>query len=1031
MNSDIYKKISENAFFAIGMHQIVYDDAGVPVDYVIIEVNNSYELLTGCSVKDIIGKKITTLFPKINESGSDWITTYGDIATNGGSKEFEYFYDGVNNYYRFQVFSPKTGYFITMFHTCNHSLYDKSKHILIEDIIDFNVIQSVVDSFSKISNIAMGIGNLQGKLLLTTGFQDICKNYHRKNPSSCENCTMSDTLLFQNMVEEKPLQYKCLNNMYDISMPIQIFDEVIGALYLGQFIFEDERIDYDVFQEQAKKFGFNEAEYIKALELVPRISQEYFEDVKRFYTEFAKMIILLGYKNIDISTAALKQRELIASLEKSEMRLTSVVNSMLDAIIIYDKNFQVQYANESAFNLLGRSKEELVGKYPEQIWYEEDEQLHLNLLKEAFRSKQIRSVEIEYKSQTSEAKNLKFTYIPILNMSGYNEMLVIIHDYTLRKQEEEKIKYQNTLIGEMGKVAKIGGWEFNPKTGEGTWTDETARIHGRDPSEKIDMSTGINFFTEESKDIIVKAIQDAIQKAQPYDLELELIAQKGKRKWVRTIGQPTISNGEVVRIHGALQDISQRKKNEEQIKESEVRYSSLLDNAPIGIAVHAEGKIVFVNPAGVKMFGLDSSEQLIGRSIFDIMHPSGHEKALDRIQKVQSGEKDIYPVEDLYVRLDGTVFPVEILSTPIQYQGKPAVQVIVTDITERKKAEDNLRFLSYHDQLTGIYNRRFFEEELLKIDTEDNLPMTIVMADVNGLKLINDSFGHSFGDELLIKAAQAMQTECKSDSVLARLGGDEFVLILPKTNSAEAEEMIRRIRKIMQDAEMKSVSLSVSFGSQTKTQKDQDIQVVLADAENHMYKHKVYESNSMRSKSIEIIMNTLYEKSKRELMHSRRVSKYCEDIAKELNLDKSKIDQIKIAGLVHDIGKIGVSEKILNKVGKLNRNEWDEIRKHPEIGWRILITSNEFSEMADFVLEHQERWDGKGYPNNLKGEEISLEARIIALADAYDAMTSERTYRKAMSKDDAIVEIQEFSGKQFDPDIVNVFINKVLSNVED
>jgi len=146
-----------------------------------------------------------------------------------------------------------------------------------------------------------------------------------------------------------------------------------------------------------------------------------------------------------------------------------------------------------------------------------------------------------------------------------------------------------------------------------------------------------------------------------------------------------------------------------------------------------------------------------------------------------------------------------------------------------------------------------------------------------------------------------------------------------------------------------------------------------------------------------------------------------------MNFDKDDANQMKIAGLILDIGKIGIDEKILNKAGILTDVERKEIEKHPEIGWSVLSSTNEFSELAQFVLAHHERWDGGGYPNGLKGEEIPIEARIITVADAYDAMTSERSYRNGVTKEEAIKELKRCSGTHFDPEIVEVFVNQVLT----
>ena len=353
----------------------------------------------------------------------------------------------------------------------------------------------------------------------------------------------------------------------------------------------------------------------------------------------------------------------------------------------------------------------------------------------------------------------------------------------------------------------------------------------------------------------------------------------------------------------------------------------------------------------------------------------------------------------------------------------------VKDVTVRKRTENKLVYLSYHDQLTGLYNRRFFEEEFRRLDTKRNLPLSVIMGDINGLKFINDSFGHSTGDAYLKKAAEIIKKSCRADDIIARLGGDEFVILLPKADATDATKIINRILLKASTQTVSNFALSISFGYDTKTTDDQSILEIMANAESYMYRHKVYERTSIRSKTIDIIMDALFLKSNRESQHSERVSMISELIASNMDFEKDDVNQIKIAGLIHDIGKIGIDEKILNKVGRLSNEEWEEIRKHPEAGWRILSSSKEFSELARFILHHHEKFDGSGYPNGLKGEEIPIEARIITIADAYDAITSERSYRKGASKEEAIEEIQRCSGTHFDPKIVDVLINKVLPDL--
>jgi diguanylate cyclase (GGDEF)-like protein/PAS domain S-box-containing protein/putative nucleotidyltransferase with HDIG domain len=432
------------------------------------------------------------------------------------------------------------------------------------------------------------------------------------------------------------------------------------------------------------------------------------------------------------------------------------------------------------------------------------------------------------------------------------------------------------------------------------------------------------------------------------------------------------------------------------------------------------------NSAFGKFAGREENE-LIGLTDLDLFDREMAElfRATDKEMMKQSSPRRN---EEIVTYPDGTKVFLETLKTPYFDSPKNVLGLIgiSRDITERKKRDNEILFLTYHDALTGLYNRTFFEEERMRLDTQRQLPLSVIIGDINGLKLINDSFGHAMGDELLKKVAEVIKNGCRNTDTVARLAGDEFIILMPNTDINETEQITKRIKALALKEKIESIDISVSFGYETKTDENVKIQDTFKMAEDHMYKKKLFESPSMMGKTIETILNTLHEKNKREEQHSHRVSKLCGNMAEALGLPEGDVEELETAGLLHDIGKIAIEDRILNKPDKLTENERNEIMRHPEIGYRILRSVNSLAETANYILAHHEHWDGSGYPKGSKGNNIPLQSRIIAIADAYDAMTSERTYCDALSEETAIEELQNNAGIQFQPELVSIFIEKVL-----
>lgn len=460
--------------------------------------------------------------------------------------------------------------------------------------------------------------------------------------------------------------------------------------------------------------------------------------------------------------------------------------------------------------------------------------------------------------------------------------------------------------------------------------------------------------------------------------------------------------------------------------ENELQKSSEYNKAILNVIPDV---IYIINREGVITDCQDSLELLpylpkelfLNKNIKDLLNQEVTEEVYQVIQTaLDTGTLQIYEHEFI---LDNKC---EIFEFRVIRCFDDAVIAIARNITEQRLHQKQIEYLSYHDQLTGLNNRRFFEDELKRLDIEDNLPLCIIMADVNGLKLINDSFGHKAGDMLLIKVAKVLKEAYPSDNLISRIGGDEFVIIAPKMNSEKADELVKNIKNRCDKEEVMAVSLSVSFGWDVKKHIDEDINAILKSAEDYMYKRKLFDGPNMKGKTIGIIINTLHEKNSREEQHSHRVADLCEKIAVVLKMPEQQRKEIRSAGLLHDIGKIAIQESLLNKPDKLTKEEFEEIIRHPEIGYRILYSANEMTDIAEYILSHHERWDGKGYPRRIKGENIPLQARMIAIADAFDAMTSIRSYRKPVSEEEAARELWVNAGKQFDPKLTRIFVEDIL-----
>lgn len=491
------------------------------------------------------------------------------------------------------------------------------------------------------------------------------------------------------------------------------------------------------------------------------------------------------------------------------------------------------------------------------------------------------------------------------------------------------------------------------------------------------------------------------------------------------------SKGRVVGHFGMQLDMTERKEGAVALEKSERMYRLMAEHASDVIWVFdmMNKTFSYMSPS-VKQFLGYSPEELMALPFGTSLHPADIAPTVHRLRRMilefkrNPGPQNKWTFQVRHRKADGTIIWAD-ASINFRYTETGSIEAIGVsrDVTSRKLNEEKILHLSYRDQLTGLYNRRYFEEHQRTYAEPASLPLTMVVCDVNGLKLTNDVFGHQVGDQLLKSCANVLVQSKRPDDVVARIGGDEFVLLFPNTSQPEAQERIDAIMQAVSQQIVGKTRLSVSFGSATLAAPVASLEPLFKEAEDIMYRRKLLESSSYKHDVIKLLINGLYEKGLYERNHSDKVSFLSYEIGKAMGLASGDLDELRLAGMLHDIGKIGIDTDVLNRVGPLDAHEWEQMRRHPEMGFQILRSVQNFGRIADWILAHHERPDGKGYPQGLVDSEIPLQSKIIAVANAFDSMTSSSGFKNPLEIPGALDELQKNIGTQFDPKVVETLVS--------
>ena len=479
----------------------------------------------------------------------------------------------------------------------------------------------------------------------------------------------------------------------------------------------------------------------------------------------------------------------------------------------------------------------------------------------------------------------------------------------------------------------------------------------------------------------------------------------------------------------SVYDITERIQREKQFIDVDEKLKATLLSVGEGIVVtDSDGKISLINDRAKELLG--ERKTLIKKKIYNVFRVYSNNNSINFKEIIMNciENREDYKSDgtfSLITNNDDTELFIEFTVSPINFEEgvNHGAILVIRDTTIERANQDQIRFVSSHDYLTSLYNRYYFEEQLRRLDTPRQLPLTLILGDLNGLKLLNDTFSHLEGDNLLIEVGKILKKATRAEDIVARWGGDEFVILLPQTTYEDSKKVYQRIKDLCHKSMYKPITPSISLGCATKISSEEDIYDILKTAEVRMYHEKLQEGKSMRNDLIVALENTLLKKSNELKDYSKMKMKIAEKFALKLNLNQDDTSTLILLARLHDIGKISTSEKILRKSDKLTEEEWKIVKTHPDIGRRIVQSIPELQHLAEGIFYHHEHYDGSGYPEQLKGEQIPFLARVVTIIDAYEVMTSGRIYCPIISQNDAFLELQKKSGKQFDPNLVEKFIS--------
>lgn len=571
--------------------------------------------------------------------------------------------------------------------------------------MDFRSIQDLMDSFYKVTHIGVGILDLKGNVLVATGWQDICTKFHRVHPEALKNCITSDLFMSGHLERGKYSLYKCKNNMWDMATPIVAGDRPIAYLYLGQFFFEDEVPDYAIFVDQARKYGFDEREYLAALERVPRWSRETVHNVMEFYTKFADLVSSLSFANLELERSLLEHKRAEEALKKAERQYRSIFENAVEGIFQATPEGRYLSVNPALAAMCGyRSPEEMietVTNIQTQLYLNPDDRGKIKALYEELGI--VRNFEAQFKRTDGRkiwvSVNARAVRDELGNMLFYEGT---IEDITERKEAEEALRERERTWATL--LSNLPGFVYrcaNDRDWTMEYISEGCRdITGYGPEDFIEKRTLVfnDLIHPDYRESLWQKWQDLLARRETFEDEYPIVTANGETRWVWERGRGIYAeDGRLLYLEGFITDTTERKQAQETIGRMAERFRIMLGAQHYGIVVVDENdRIEYINEAFCELFGLTKDPTTwIGCRADDFlaMILPAYADSLSVLRLVHNIVAKGEPVvgEEVLTQ-DGRTYLVDF--TPIVVMGRPAGRMWQhRDITERKKTEEERRRL--------------------------------------------------------------------------------------------------------------------------------------------------------------------------------------------------------------------------------------------------------------------------------------------------------------------------------------------------